>query len=263
MEARLHDRVAPRTSLRKRFEHSRTLDAEAQLRECVEYLENPQILVSEFADSFLTAEVFDNRQEDFCAHGQTSLPMRRWVDNIVQKLIEKENILVRLDPPYQFRYLAREIIPLWSSQGEPADDGADRRLGGGGISYVGVIEDGEPRPVLGVIKPKEDPTPYLSLHRLLTCLAEVSTAAQMERANRFLFKGMLPERPSFDLHIVAVDPSPDARPEALSELTKDLAHQVNVLLKDEWQFPNLLRNIVYASMKSDSFDASLDVEWCV
>ena len=47
--------VVPRTSLRKRFELARTRDTQGQMRECVSYLENPEILVAEFCDSFLTA----------------------------------------------------------------------------------------------------------------------------------------------------------------------------------------------------------------
>lgn len=261
----MSQRMAPRTSLRKRFEQTRALDLEGHLRECVEYLENPQILVTEFADSFLTAEAFDNRQEDFCAHGQTSIPNRRWVDRVVQQLIEQENVRVELETPYSFRYLAREIIPLWSSSLETPDDRVDRRSTGGGISYVGVIEDEgeEPRPVLGVVKPEDDQTPYLSFLRLITCLAEVSTEPQMERASRFLFKGLLGSRPTFDLHIVQVDPDPSCEPHPLSHLSRDLAHQFNLLLKEEWQFPNLIRNIVCATMQRESFAGSFSVDWSV
>ena len=55
----------------------------------------------------------------------------------------------------------------------------------------------------------------------------------------------------------------DEVPGELALLTRDLAHQVNVLLKDEWHFPNLLRNILLVRMDSASFSGSLDVSWCV
>jgi hypothetical protein len=258
----LSERVAPKTALRKRFEYSRGLDPDAQLRECVEYLENPQILVAEFADSFLTAEAFDNRQEDFCAHGQTQIPKRRWVDHVVQKLIEHEDVTVRVDSPYEFRYLAREIIPLWSSEAKPVSDVSDRRNSGGGLDYVGMVCGEECMAVLGVVRPKDDPTPYLALLRVLTCLAEVSTETQMDRANRFLFKGGLPQQPTFDLHILCAEPLA-ASPHSLCALTRDLAHHFNVLLKEEWQFPNLVRNIACLTLSGDDFAGVLDADWCV
>ena len=254
----------PRTSLRKRFEYSRALDPEAQMRECVEYLENPEILVAEFCDSFLTAEAFDNRQEDFCAYEQPQIPRRRWVDHVVQRLIEHENITVPLATPYSFRYLAREIVPLWNSRLSP-DDGVDRRLSGGGLDFVAVIEqEGEEMyPVLGVVKPEDDPTPYLSFLRLISCLAEISTSCQMERVSRFLFKNQLPPKPSFDLYVLLVDWHENENPHALVQLTRDLAHQFSALLREEWQFPNLVRNLVCASMPHhDRFDGSFQVEWC-
>ncbi len=260
----MQDVIIPRTSLRRRFEHSRTLDPDLQMRECVEYLENPEILVAEFADSFLTAEAFDNRQEDFCSYGQTQIPKRRWVDRVIQQVIDHEHIQVLLKPPYQFRYVAREIVPLWNSSLSP-DDGADRRLGGGGLDYVGAIEEqpDQLQPVLGVVKPDADPTPYLSFLRLITCLAEVSTGCQMERVSRFLYKNQLPARPTFDLHVALVDWDPEETHHPLAQLTRDIAHQFNMRLREEWQFPNLLRHIVCARLPSQGFDGRFEVEWVV
>ena len=36
----------------------------------VESLQNPEILLAEFSDSFLMAEAFDNREEDFVSFDQ-------------------------------------------------------------------------------------------------------------------------------------------------------------------------------------------------
>jgi hypothetical protein len=254
---------APRTALRKRLDLTRTLDPSAQVRECVEYLENPQILVMEFEDSFQTAEIFDNREESFWAQGQTDLPKRRWVDHVVQRLIESGDIGVALSPPYTFQYMARQIVPLWSSEGFTYDDATERRKGVGCIDYVGVIKEEEPRPVMGVIEPEEDVAPYVSFLRAITCLSEVCTDAQMERANRFLFKGAISGRPPIDLHIVGVDRDPTGADHELVQLTRDLAHQFAVLLREEGQFPNLLRNIALLSLRSDGFDGTLLPVWSV
>lgn len=251
--------LTPRTILRRRYEQSCELDEQGRLHECVEYLENPEILVSEFADSFLTAEAFDQRDEGFCAEGQARIPMRRWSDQVVQSLIEADSVTVLDRVPYVFRYVAREILPLWTQR--TASERRGRRAAG--LHYVGLVEGDELLPVLGVVRPREDRGSYLSLLRLLTCLAEVSTEAQMERANRFLFKGALPSRPSFDLHIVGAGECSSDRGEPLTQLTRDLAHAFATRLKEEWQFPDLVRNVSCLVMDTADFDGMLRVDWSV
>ncbi len=249
-----------KTGLRKRYERSAGLDDQGRLRECVEYLENPQILVAEFADSYLTAEAFDYREEAFHSEGQPPAPLRRWTDKVVQHFIEAPEVTVVDDVPHVFQYMAREIIPLWTTTvSEPLEPGQQPHRGG--LDYVGVIRGEDKVPVLGVVKPLEDPTPYLSFLRLLCCLAEVATESQMERANRFLFKGEIDARPSFDLHILLADWEPAGRPDPLIQLTRDLAHNFHVLLREEWQFPNLIRHIFCLTVKSRSFDGMLRTEW--
>lgn len=252
---------ATKTNLRKRLERACGFDAAAQLRDCVEYLEHPEILVAEFSDAFLTAEAFDNREEDFCAFGQAQIPKRRWADHVVQKLIEAGGVGVGQD--YAFRYLAREIIPLWTTDQKQHSDARDRRAGSGGIDYVGLIEEEEPKAVLGIVQPCEHDSPYLSLLRLLSCLAEVATESQMERANRFLFKGALSFPPTFDLHILQVGFEAEEEHKALGFLTRDLAHAFNRGLKEEWQFPNLLRHIYCLGMREDADGRQLEVLWRV
>lgn len=250
-----------KTNLRKRLERTCDLDAGAQLRDCVEYLEHPEILVAEFSDAFLTAEAFDNREEDFCAFGQAQIPKRRWADHVVQKLIEADGVGVGND--YSFRYLAREIIPLWTTDPESSPNGAERRAGSGGIDYVGLIDEEEPKAVLGIVQPHEHESPYLSLMRLLSCLAEVATESQMERANRFLFKGALSFPPTFDLHLLQVGFEVEEAHKPLGFLTRDLAHAFNRGLKEEWHFPNLLRHIYCLGMCEGSAAHRLEVLWRV
>ena len=111
----MSDSVALKSSLRKRLEHAMTLHVEAQGEECMDYLAHPDILVAEFCDSFLAAQEYDHREESFWAEGQTEAPRRRWVDHVVQRLIEQQNIQVPAEPAYGFRYLAR---PWRRSPGE-------------------------------------------------------------------------------------------------------------------------------------------------
>jgi hypothetical protein len=231
------------------------------MKECVEYLEHPEILVAEFADSHLTAEAWDQRDEDFHSPEDEDLPQRRSTDKVAENLLGASEIRVLGATPYSFEYVARDIVPFRARVDDASPD-ADRERRAAGLDYVGLIVELEPMPVLGVIQPENVHTPYHSLLRLLTGLAEVSTEAQVERANRFLFKGRLSSRPCFDLHIMKADGKPAGSAPPLAHLTKDLAHVFNTLLKEEWQFPNLLRSISYVRM-SDDFDGTLDVEWCV
>lgn len=256
----MSESVAPKSSLRKRLEHAVTLHVDAQSEECMDYLAHPDILVAEFCDSFLAAQEYDHREESFWAEGQKEIPRRRWVDHIVQRLIEQQTTRVPVEPAYAFRYMARQIIPLWSEHARRAENPSDRRSSGG-LDYIGIVEEEEPRAVLGVVKPQDDDGPYLSFLRLITCLSEVATEAQMERANRFLFKGAIPGRPSIDLHIITVDP-PETQHQLVG-LTHDLAHQFGVLLREEWQFPNLIRSTALLALDTDAFDGTLRVVWSV
>ena len=245
-----------KTALRERYERTARLDEEARLRECVEYLENPAILVAEFADSFLTAESYDQREQDF--EHDSDLPRRRVGDRVTELLMGVPSVTVLDRIPYDFRFLAREIVPLRSEL--KGHDAGDRRAAG--LEYVGVIDGEPPVPVLGVVQRANESSPYLALLRLLTCLAEVSTDVQMERANRYIFKDTVPQHSSFDLQILVAGPSAESA-SPLATFTKDLAHIFNVALKHEWQFPKLLRNISCLHIDLDDFDASLRVDWSV
>jgi hypothetical protein len=250
------------TALRERYERACRLDLDAQTRECIEYLEHPEILVAEFSDSFLTADVFDGRQEAFARVEELPVLRRRRSDLAVRRLMEVGAVSVS-ERDYRFRYVAREIVPLWTQQ--DTLDPLERRSVG--LDYVGITEEEEPVPVLGVVNPPNSPAPYLALLRLLTCLAEVATDAQIERANRFLFKGELVERPAFDLHVLLMLPEANDKlpqPQApLVMLTRDLAHVFVQRLREEWQLPDLLRHVLCLTMDRARFTGDLSCAWRV
>jgi len=251
------------TALRERYERACRLDLDSQTRECIEYLEHPEILVAEFSDSFLTADVFDGRQEAFPRVEELPVLRRRRTDMAVRRLMEVGAVRVTERPDYHFRYVAREIVPLWTQQ--DTMDPLERRSVG--LDYVGITDEDEPVPVLGVVNPPNADAPYLALLRLLTCLAEVATDAQIERANRFLFKGELVNRPAFDLHVLVMLPEETdmvRKPQApLVQLTRDLAHVFAQRLREEWQLPDLLRHVLCLTMDRARFDGLLSCSWRV
>ncbi|MBW2282049.1 MAG: hypothetical protein JRG76_04090 [Deltaproteobacteria bacterium] len=245
-----------RTALRERYQRAALLDAAGQMRECVEYLQHPEILVAEFSDSYLTASEYDRRDQEFWAPPE-DLPRRRVSDDVCDQLVRASQVRVLDDPEHCFRYVAREIFPLRAELGGHAE--GDRRAAG--LDYVGLIAADPCVPVLGVVHVPADRTVFLSLMRLLTCLAEVATEAQVDRANRFLFRGVLPPEPTFDLHVLTESPPDlDAQP-PISHLTHDLANVFVTLLRDEWQFPNMLRNIYCLRMSLKDFDGGMQVDW--
>jgi hypothetical protein len=243
------------TALRARYERALGLSLERQTQECIEYLENPEVLIAEFTDSFLLAEAFDNREEAFLCE---ELPVRRRtaIGAAVTRMIQSPALRVSGADPYDFSYLSRDIVPLWKQ-------GAEVDIEGAGLDYVGLTTDAPATPILGVVNSPEVPAPFLSLLRLLACLSEVGTESQLERADRFLFKGAVAERVPFDLHMLIVDGAEPVAPVPLVQLTRDLAVVFVTGLCEEWALPPLIRRILCLRLPAADapFDGTLREDW--
>jgi hypothetical protein len=243
-----------RTALRERYERSIKLDESEQTRECVEYLEHPEILVAEFSDSHLGAEAWGipDGPIEMC----TDAPMRRLTDPPLQQLIETPDVIVRDGDPYTFRYVAREIATL---QAGPNESPAERRRVG--VNYAGLIEGDEPVCVLGVVDPNGGRAPYLTMLRLLTCLAEMSAGPQLACLNESVFKGALGASPTFELQILVTGPRPAEPVLPLGLFTRDLASAFVSRIREEWDVPNLLRAICCVRMNVERFAGELTLDW--
>ena len=66
-----------KTALRDRYQRAAKLDEAGQTNECVEYLQNPEILVAEFADSYLTASEYDRSDQEFWSPPEDLPPAAR------------------------------------------------------------------------------------------------------------------------------------------------------------------------------------------
>jgi hypothetical protein len=262
-----HSERQATTTLRARYERTCALGVDAQTRECIEYLENPAILIAEFTDSFLMAEAFDAREQDFRSAELPIAIRKRQTDDAVRRLVGAACLQVTGFEPYRFRYVARDIVPLWTAgSGYEGGDLADRRRFKG-LDYVAITQEPDPVPILGVVVPGELPAPYLGLLRGLTCLAEVSTESQVARVNRYLFRGVLQCPTPFDLHVLVCKKDPKEASEAhpLEQLTRDLAEAFSSRLHEEWHLPNLLRHVLCLEMPQPrvEFDGTLRVLWHV
>lgn len=237
-----------RTLLRRTYERTRALAPEAQLQECVDQLGNPELLVSEFVESYcaIDAHLGTPRPEaaDAEAAGADEL--------VLEYFYADREIAVAGAPPLAFTCLASDVQPLPGMQ--PGGDERD------GLDYVGLKREPEPGPVLGAVESALDSTPFLVLLRLLACAAELAPAGQCQRLDREFFRGALGPQPVFDLHLVLFDA---VSPEPLHELTRDLAEVLKQAALEDPLFPPVLGAISAFRMNPDAFDGTLRLDWRV
>lgn len=217
------------TALRRRYERAQDLALEGQIRELVDYLENPEVLVAEFVDAYCAIEGCADPDELILESLATRTPRGELRELFTPgRSVELEGS----DEP-ALRCVAGSV-PLLGDAGDARQRGLD---------YVALVPGSIPTPVLGVLDRQPGTTPYILLMRALCCLAEVAPAPHLERVNRELFKGGLLAGTRFDLHLVLRSAPADEAARALGQLTHDLAEGFCQAIADEWQFPDLLRRI--------------------
>ncbi len=228
--------ILPSTSLRRRYERSSSLSIAQQMAECVDYLQNPEVLVAEFVDAYCAVEAY-------C--GDDEMVFRR------TDPATTPDITVLERTPYSFGCLAWEFSPLAGAEPDSA----------AGFDYVGIRRDEHAYPVLGVSQSVLDPTPYLVLMHLLACVAELMPPDRLAMADVEVFKGALGSDPFFDLHLLLSAQQPDRQHTMLGELTRDLADVFLEQIAEEWQFPDLIRSISGLRRSGPAADAPLHVVW--
>ncbi len=233
------------TPFRERHERSRALDLQAQVEECADYLQHPDVLVAEFLESYylverkLDPELHDER----LAATQAEVVLEPFFDSLelrVRAGSRTETILCvggAFDPLPGFQHPALE-----------------RR----GVDYVGV-RDGSRRVVLGVTDAHRETTVYGLLLRGLNCLAELAPPFQVARLRRHVLRERVDPEPVFDLQLGI---APGARPEletSLLVLTRDLAEVFKRHVEDEKQFEGAIGRIECVEL--GAADGALRVRW--
>jgi len=246
----------PSTILRQRFERARALSLERQMRECVDYLQNPEVLIQEFVDAYVAVEsCCDPDEQQFQVMPPSADdPATRKI--LLERLFANGAVTVFDTVPFEFTCVARDIASMSGSTGKPTP-----RLDG--LDYVAHMVDAEPVGVLGVLQYDEQSTPFSLFLRLITCLSEIAPDAQLRAADTALFKGALGAEPKLDLHLLLREADPDPAQATLRQLTHDLAEAFYAGISEEWQFPDVLRNIVCLLPAPADSDESLILEWCV
>jgi hypothetical protein len=246
----------PSTILRQRFERARSLALTEQVRECVDYLQNPEVLIQEFMDAYTAVEsCCDPIEQRFArcdARDKGAAERKAWLDEV----FGKGPISVFDVAPYEFQCLARDV----SSISHGVNRAAQRV---DGLDYLGQIVDEDPIAVLGVVQVGVESSPYALFLRLITCLSELAPDAQLRAADESLFKGGLGAEPKLDLHLLLRESDPETTIGTLRQLTHDLAEVFWSGISEEWQFPDVLRNIVCLVPAPPGSEEKLIVDWCV
>jgi hypothetical protein len=246
----------PSTILRQRFERARGLPLDAQMRECIDYLQNPEVLIQEFVDAYTAVEsCCDPDEHRFTKRAKPDGAVPERIQTL-DKVFASGAVTVFDTEPYAFQCVAREVAPFSGSAGGPVP-----RLDG--LDYVGRIVGPDAVGVLGVVQAGGEVSPYALFLRLITCLSELAPDAQLRAADEELWKGGLGAEPKFDLQMLLRETERDSASGTLRQLTHDLAEIFYAGVSEEWQFPDVLRNVVCLVPAPADFDEQLIVEWCV
>jgi hypothetical protein len=238
-------RTGPQTALRERYELIRGHHAARQLRECVDYLENPEVFVAEFVDSYHAMERFAKSGRRMPRGSSSDLI---GAAKVIESLAGEERILVPERGTYAFRLVSPEQDP---PKHPPL------------IDYTALTLDDSPAPILGGVAAPPGSSPYLTLLRLLIGLSEVAPPPSLETTAMDLFGTALTTPAAFDLHLVLQSSVHEQCIQPLLQLTRDLADVFHTHVADEWQFPNPLRQISCLELDIEDFGGSLALAWSV
>jgi hypothetical protein len=245
-------------ALRELEERSRGLPLEAQMMECVDLLQSPELVVDELLRSIEqirtagpeTARVELRSEADARSEGAFFYPSRE--------------LFVRGDR-CSFTCLATAIEFAKAGSAPPAvtADGP-RYRSPHAIDYAAVTCEARPVPVLGFTAASESESAYPILLRALASLIELTRPRRFDLLDRTVYRGLLGPAPAFDLALVLWDeegPEDPRRP--LCELSRDLAEVLKKALRDEPRFPPVLLDFVCLRMNAKRFDGRLRFAWRV
>lgn len=245
------------TNLRRSYERARDLDFEAQLGECVDLLQHPELLAAELAEAF--ASLRSAVDTSACGDAPTSAPpsTSRPASPSEPYFYASRDVFV-VGAPDSFTCLSHHVRPLLSPPGLPADEGID---------YTAITCTADRRPLLGIVQSDRDASPYPLLLRGLACLTEIATERALADLDRQGFRGLLGATPLFDLHLMLWDhwSGEQAVPERtpLGQLSRDLAEVTQHALRTDSSSPPILRDIVCLQMNPARFDGRVRFAWRV
>jgi len=248
------DVSAPLPIALRRFEkRTRALSLEAQMMECVELLQLPEVVVADLSESL--ADV----REDKETHPRADVRSSEDEDRTAFFYPSRE-LFVQGDGG-SFTCLATDVAfaPGYESSSESTSG-----VHAGDIDYAAVTCEARPFPVLGFTQRAPTESAYPLLLRGLSSMIEMLRPGRFEALDREIYRGLLGPAPNFDVALVLWDDDEEAsarRP--LCELARDLAETLKSTLAADAGFPPILRDIVCLRMNNKRFDGRLRFVWRV
>ena len=235
------------TPFRQRFERTCALEIAAQIEECADYLQNPEVLIAEFLESYYWVEgkLDPERHDALFEASHEELVLEPFFDSLVLQIAGDGGTEA-------VRCLAGAFAPL-PGELHPA-------LEQKGVDYVAVRE-GTRRVVLGVTETQGDATGFALLLRGLNCLAELAPPFQVTRLRRHVLRDRVDPEPAFDLQIGIAARERPAAETALLELTRDLAEMFKRRIGDKAQFEGSIGRIECLEVGSGSAGAAMRRLW--
>jgi len=246
--------IGDTSSLRESYRRARSLGFDEQLRECIDQLQNPQLIAGELEAAHRECAATSGG----CYGVRPGLPPEDDRGELVRWFYPSRDIFVVRDSS-SFTCLAERVETIPPELA--ASDGFE------GLDYLAITCTAARRPVLGVVQSGIDTTAYPMLLRLLASVCELGHVPQLDRLDRLCFKGALGAAPRFDLHLVlwdewsGDDSVPDRTP--ISQLTRDLAEKAKHALSSATRFPPILGDVVCLHMNPARFDGRVRFDWRV
>ncbi len=241
-------------ALRELEQRSRALPLEAQMLECVDLLQSPELVVDDLLRSIEQI--------------RSSAPERDRVELTSDQNARSEGaffypsreLFVRGDR-CSFTCLATSI-EIQKAGGVPATPVRMRTPHA--IDYAAVTCEARPVPVLGFTASSESESAYPILLRALASLIELTRPRRFDLLDRDVYRGLLGPAPAFDLALVLWDEEgPEDPRRSLCELSRDLAEVLKKALRSEPRFPPVLLDFVCLRMNAKRFDGRLRFAWRV
>jgi hypothetical protein len=241
------------TPFRDHYERCRKLDFGRQLRECVDYLQYPDVLVQEFLESYYLVE----RECDPEAQLKQEPDGER--ELVLEPFYESLEFCVRGASGRKHRLVcvSGALSPLPVEE-HPA-------LARKGLDYLGLGEGTPPDIILGVAEAPNEETSYLLLLRVLNCFAELAPPFQVARLGRQVLRNRVDPNARFNLQIAVseLDRSPELV--TLESFTRDLADVFKQRSEKHPQFTGMLGSIDCLELdpNAEYFPEALDLRWSV
>lgn len=250
--------ILPQTCLRATYERVRGLALEEQVQDCVDQVMHPEVLVEEMRDAFDAVTIA------FASHdGPTPVPewahageVEAYARGARAPLFYPGRDVAVLGASRAFTCLAVDLDPL---SGFPIQGAGE----GGGLDFIGLTCDQTFTPVLGGVQSTRETSAYPVFLRLLTALTEMAPEKQLRRLNEPCFRGVLRDRPGFDLCLVLWEEHERSERTPLELLTRDLVERVKHVVRSHARWSELLRDLVCLRMNPGRFDGRLRYGWHV